>query len=199
MKDYSTGNLSAIRWSLSGLVLILVLTAAGGFSRTEAAQEPVSGGPADPLLIDDLVTANRILSNEGIVDGFGHVSVRHNGNPERFFLAAGFAPELVTADDILEYDLDANPVNLGGARQYLERFIHSEIYKARPDVQAVVHNHSPAVVPFGVSSVPLRPIYHMGAFIGDGIPVFDIREAFGRDADAGEQSGARSGPRRDLG
>ncbi len=157
----------------------LGMTGPDGFPQSRVLEEPVSAGPADPLVIEDLVIANRILSKEGIVDGFGHVSVRHNANPERFLLAASMAPELVKADDILEYDLEANPINLGGARQYLERFIHSEIYKARPDVQAVVHNHSPAVVPFGVSSVPLRPIYHMAAFIREGIPVFDIREAFG--------------------
>ena len=152
------------------------MTAPGGFPQSKGVQPPVSAGPADPLLIADLVIANRILSREGIVDGFGHVSVRHNANPERFLLAASMAPELVTAEDILEYDLEANPIKLAGARQYLERFIHSEIYKVRPDVQAIVHNHSPAVIPFGVSAVPLRPIYHMAAFIGSGIPnLFKIK------------------------
>ena len=155
------------------------MTAPDGFPRSKGVQEPVAAEPADPLLIADLVIANRILSREGIVDGFGHVSVRHNANPERFLLAASMAPELVTAEDILEYDLEANPIKPAGERQYLERFIHSEIYKVRPDVQAIVHNHSPAVIPFGVSAVPLRPIYHMAAFIGSGIPVFDIRAAFG--------------------
>ena len=179
MKDNSTGNETTIRWVLSGLVLILAVTVLGALFRTEAAQEPVSAGPPDPVLLEDLVLANRILSQEGIVDGFGHVSVRHNANPERFLLAGGVAPELVTADDIVEYDLEATPINLGESGQYLERYIHSEIYKARPEVQAISHNHSPAVVPFGVSSVPLRPIYHMSSFIGEGIPVFDIRDIFG--------------------
>lgn len=152
---------------------------------------PRSAGPADPALIENLVAANRILYREGIVDGFGHVSVRHNLDADRFLMARSLAPELVTADDFIEYDLDAVPVNLNGREQYSERFIHAEIYKVRPDVQAVVHNHSPAVVPFSVSSVPLRPVYHMAAFIGDGIPVFDLRDAVGitnmliNDADRG--------------
>ena len=179
MKHRSIGNETPARLVLSGLIVILALASLGGFSGSQAAQEPVSAGPADPLLIEDLVAANRILYQEGIVDGFGHVSVRHDADPNRFLLSKSMAPELVTAADILEYDLDANPINLGDRRQYLERFIHSEIYKARPDVEAVVHNHSPGVVPFGVSTVPLRPIYHMAAFIGEGIPIFDIREDFG--------------------
>lgn len=144
-----------------------------------APQAPVSAGPADSALVEDLVAANRILYREGIVDGFGHVSVRHDRDPNRFLMSRSLAPELVTADDLIEYDLDGVPVNLEGRAQYSERFIHAEIYKARPDVRSVVHNHSPAVVPFGVSSVPLRPVYHMAAFIGEGIPVFDLREAFG--------------------
>ena len=177
MKHRSIGNETAARLILSGLVL--ALAALGGVSGSQAAQEPPSAGPADPLLIEDLVAANHILYQEGIVDAFGHVSVRHNLDPNRFLLSRSTAPELVTAADILEYDLDANPINLDDRRQYLERFIHSAIYTARPDVQAIVHNHSPGLVPFGVSTVPLRPIYHMAAFIGEGIPVFDIREVFG--------------------
>lgn len=144
-----------------------------------AQQAPASAGAADPKLIEDLIAANRILYNEGIVDGYGHVSVRHNRNPNRYLLARSLAPELVTADDLIEYDLDSNPVNLRGRDQYSERYIHGEIYKARPDVNSVVHNHSPAVVPFGVSSVQMRPVYHMAGFLGDGIPIFDIRKSSG--------------------
>jgi ribulose-5-phosphate 4-epimerase/fuculose-1-phosphate aldolase len=144
-----------------------------------AQRAPASAGPADPKLIDDLVAANRILAQHGIVDAYGHVSARHNRNPERFLLSRSLAPELVTAEDLIEYDLDGNPVDLAGRSQYSERFIHAEIYKARDDVQAVVHDHSPAVIPFGVSSVPMRPVYHMAGFIGAGLPVFDIRDAAG--------------------
>ena len=132
----------------------------------------------DAALIDDLVTANHILANEGILDGYGHVSVRDPRNPNHYFLSRSLAPGLVTAADIIEYDLDSNP--LGDTRQsYRERFIHGEIYKVRPDVMAIVHDHSPAVIPFSVSSVPLRAVAHMAAFIGTGVPVFEIRAVDG--------------------
>jgi HCOMODA/2-hydroxy-3-carboxy-muconic semialdehyde decarboxylase len=130
--------------------------------------------PQTPSQAEDLAIANRILANEGVVDGYGHVSVRMAGNPAHFLLARSMAPALVTAEDIFEYDLDAKPVR-GNPASYLERFIHSEIYKARPDVNAVVHDHSPGVVPFSISGVPLRPVYHMAAFVGQGVPVFEIR------------------------
>lgn len=156
-----------------------------------ARQTPASAGPADPALMEDLVAASRILAQQGVVDAFGHVSVRHNLDPNRYLVARSLAPALVTASDIVEYDLDSNPVNLDGRGQFSERFIHGEIYKARPDVIAVVHNHSPSVVAFSISSQPLRPVYHMPAFIGDALKVFDIREAVGmtdvlvRDAERG--------------
>ena len=149
--------------------------------------------PADPTLIEDLVAANRVLAQHGILDGFGHVSVRHNRDANRFLMSRSLAPELVTAADIMEYGLDAEPIDAKGRGSYLERFIHGAIYKARPDVQAVVHNHSPSVIPFGISSVPLRPVYHMAAFIGAGLPVFDIREGSGMTdmlvSDAGRAAG----------
>lgn len=145
--------------------------------RTLAAPSPVTAGPAAPALIEDLVAANRILADQGVLDGYGHVSVRHDRDPSRYLLSRSRAPELVTADDLMEYDLDSDPVDQGGRSMYLERFIHGEIYRARPDVGAVVHHHSPAVIPFGVSTIPLRAIYHMAAFLGDGVPVFDIRAA----------------------
>ena len=130
-------------------------------------------------LIEDLVAANRILAQQGVLDGYGHVSVRDDRRSDRFLMSRSLAPEMVTAEDILEYDLEGNPIGAAGRTSYLERFIHSAIYKARPDVQAVVHNHSPSVIPFGVSSIPLRPLYHMSAFLADGVPVFDIRTAGG--------------------
>lgn len=136
--------------------------------------------PAASPLIEDLVAANRILADQGVLDGYGHVSARHPDDPRRYLLSRSRAPELVTADDVLEFDLDSSPV--GGARAerlYLERFIHGEIYRARPDVRAVVHHHSPSVIPFGVSTVPLRALYHMSAFLADGVPVFEIRDAGG--------------------
>jgi ribulose-5-phosphate 4-epimerase/fuculose-1-phosphate aldolase len=142
-------------------------------------QPPLSAGPLDPHLVDDLVAANRILAQEGILDAYGHVSARHNRSTNRFLLSRSVAPELVAAADILEYDLDGNPVNLGGRSSYLERFIHSEIYKARPDVNAIVHCHTPSIIPFGASTVPLRPMYHMSSFIAEGVPVYEIRDTAG--------------------
>jgi ribulose-5-phosphate 4-epimerase/fuculose-1-phosphate aldolase len=124
---------------------------------------------------DNVALANRILALRGIVDGFGHVSVRHDENPERFLIARSMAPALVTPADIVELDLDGAPTQPDTPTCYLERFIHSEIYKSRPDVMAIVHHHAPSIIPFGATRVPLRPLYHMSGFLTGGIPVFDIR------------------------
>ena len=134
-------------------------------------------------LIDDLVCANHILYNEGVVDGFGHVSARHPERPERFLLSRSIAPAIVTHDDIMEFDFDGNPVDAQGRRPYLERFIHSEIYRTRPQVQAVVHSHSPSVIPFGVTGVGLRPVYHLSGFLAGEAPIFEIRDAAGPPTD----------------
>ena len=128
-------------------------------------------------LFEDLVAANRILSEHGVIDAYGHVSIRSPKDPKRFFLARNIAPETVQADDLLEYGLDGEPVD--SARKgdsVTERYIHSEVYRARPEVMAVVHNHSPSVVPFSVTNVPLRALFHMAAFIGEGVPNFEIRK-----------------------
>jgi ribulose-5-phosphate 4-epimerase/fuculose-1-phosphate aldolase len=138
---------------------------------------------ADQEQIDDLVAANRILSDQGVVDGFGHVSARHEVDPTRFLLARSMAPGLVTADDIMEFDLAGNALDPRGRILYTERFIHSELYKAHPEITAIVHSHSPSIIPFGVISVPLRPIYHMSSFLGAGVPIFEIREAGGPATD----------------
>ncbi|MDP8989025.1 MAG: class II aldolase/adducin family protein [Acidobacteriota bacterium] len=129
--------------------------------------------------IEELVLANHILANEGILDGYGHVSVRDPDNPNHYLLARAGAPALVTASDITEYDLDSKPVTNASATGYTERFIHGEIYKARSDVMAVVHCHCSEVIPFANTSVPLQPMHHMGSFIGAGVPVFEIRTAGG--------------------
>lgn len=138
-----------------------------------------------PELIADLVDANHILFHQKIVDAFGHVSVRHDQRADRFLLARNVAPGQVSAGDIVEYEVaTGEAVAADAPRPYLERFIHSEIYKARPDVMAVVHNHSPAVLPFGiVKGARLRPACHMCGFLGDGPPVFEIREAGGDATD----------------
>src|SRR5690606_8475537 len=130
------------------------------------------------------VDANHILFHENVLDAFGHVSVRHDKDPNRFLLARNLAPALVEKEDIMEFDLDGNPLHGDERRPYLERFIHGEIYRARPDVMAVVHSHSPSVIPFTVvKSSRLRPICHMCGFLGRGAPIFDIRDYFGDGTD----------------
>ena len=137
----------------------------------------------DPSLIDDLVLANHILVNQGVLDGFGHISVRDPANPQRFFIARSMAPAMVQADDILACDLDSNVIDERGRKTYLERFIHGEIFKLRPDVNAVIHSHSPSVIPFGVTGARLRPICHMSGFLGATTPVYEIRHYAGEDSD----------------
>jgi HCOMODA/2-hydroxy-3-carboxy-muconic semialdehyde decarboxylase len=126
-----------------------------------------------------LVAANRILAHEGVVDAFGHVSLRHPENPSRYLLSQSRAPELVTLGDLMEFTLEGDPIGPGRRPMYAERPIHGGVYEARPDIQAVVHNHSPAVIPFGVTGTPLRPIFHLAAIMGDEVPVWDIRDRFG--------------------
>ncbi len=133
-------------------------------------------------LIADIVVANHILFDQGVVDAFGHVSVRSDENKQHYFLARNMAPSLVEAGDVLEYDFDSNAINPGDRRGYLERFIHSEIYRMRPDVMSVVHSHSPAVIPFSVSRTTLQPVYHMAGFLRD-VKKYDIRTASGQMTD----------------
>jgi ribulose-5-phosphate 4-epimerase/fuculose-1-phosphate aldolase len=133
----------------------------------------------DAALVEKLVVANHILARHGIVDGFGHVSVRMPTPEDGFLLSRSLAPATVTTGDIMRFDLDGNVQDGDSRPPYLERFIHGEIYRARPDVQAVVHNHSPSVIPFGATRKPLRPIYHMSSFIGSASAFFEIREAGG--------------------
>src|ERR1700674_92300 len=132
-------------------------------------------------LVRDLVVANRILASENVVDAYGHVSVRHPGNPQRFLLATSVAPEMVEEDHIVEFNLDCTPVRDDGRPLYHERFIHGGIYETRPDVQAVVHAHSEDVLPFTIANTPLRPVIHSGSFMGMHVPVWDIADRFGPD------------------
>jgi HCOMODA/2-hydroxy-3-carboxy-muconic semialdehyde decarboxylase len=157
------------------IVLALCLPAA-------AQQAPASTGPPDPTLVEDLVAAYRILADHGLLDGWGHVSVRHDKDPNRYLMARGMSADMVTAKDIIEFDLDSRPVDTHGlpiSALFTERYIHGEIYKMRPDVVAVVHTHAPSLIPFGDTKVPLKPMYHRAAFIAFGIPVFEIRERAG--------------------
>lgn len=151
---------------------------------TVIADANAQAASPDPALIADLVTANHILFDQHVVDAFGHVSARHDKQPDRFLLARSMAPALVRATDIVEFDLDGNPLTAAGRPVYLERFIHSEIYRIRPDVVAIVHSHSHAVVPFGVvQSHKLRAIFHMSGFIGTETPIFEIRDCVGDGSD----------------
>jgi ribulose-5-phosphate 4-epimerase/fuculose-1-phosphate aldolase len=128
---------------------------------------------------DELVTANRILAREGVVDAFGHVSIRHPGHPDRYCLSRARAPECIEPDDIMEFTVDGTAINADGRKPYAERFIHGAVYEVRPDVRAVVHNHSPAVIPFAITGAPLRPVMHMCASMGGDIRVWDSRTSFG--------------------
>jgi HCOMODA/2-hydroxy-3-carboxy-muconic semialdehyde decarboxylase len=130
-------------------------------------------------LIEDLVTANRILATQGIVDSFGHVSIRHPDNPQRYLLSRSRAPERVETADIMEFTLEGDAVDARGRKPYLERFIHGAAYEKRPDVMAVIHNHSPGVIPYGVTGHKMRPIMHMCGTIGHEVPIWDQRKKFG--------------------
>ena len=164
------------RFALGAAVALALLS---GLSPT-SAQTPGTPIPGvDPALLEDMVIGSRVLADFGVLDGFGHVSARHPTNPNHFLMSLSLAPALVTADDIMEFDLDGNPVDARGRTVFLERFIHSEIYKARPDVMSVVHTHSPGVIPFSVSKVPLRAMFHNPSFLAAGVPVWDIRKDFG--------------------
>jgi ribulose-5-phosphate 4-epimerase/fuculose-1-phosphate aldolase len=172
-KLHRRGSVPAVFFAMS----LAASLCSAGIAAAQTA--PPSAGAVEPQLIEDLVAANRILADQGVVDGWGHVSVRHPRNPNRYLLSRSRAPELISAEDIMEFDLDSNPVDARGRPLYTERFIHGEIYKARPDVVAIVHTHAPALIPFGISKVPLKPVYHRSAFIASGVPVFEIRERAG--------------------
>jgi HCOMODA/2-hydroxy-3-carboxy-muconic semialdehyde decarboxylase len=162
-------------WKVSLTVCASLLVLPQAHAQAPAASP--SGGDAAP--IEEIVIGSRILAEFGVLDGFGHVSARDPKNPNHFLMSRSLAPALVTADDIMEFDLDGNAVDPRGRSLFLERFIHSEIYKARPDVMSVVHTHSPGVIPFGVSQMPLRAMFHNAAFLAAGTPVWDIRKEFG--------------------
>jgi ribulose-5-phosphate 4-epimerase/fuculose-1-phosphate aldolase len=174
--------ISALPARRGGLMLTLCIAASlcGPAAAQQAA--PVSAAPADAKLIEDLVAASRILADHGLLDGWGHISVRHDKDPNRYLMSRGLSAELVTAKDIIEFDLDSRPVDTHGlplSAMFTERYIHGEIYKLRPDVVAVVHTHAPSLIPFGDTKVPLQPMYHRAAFIAFGVPVFEIRERSG--------------------
>jgi len=166
-------------------VFVALLHPAITIAQTAKLSPQVTASPEPPdteeQRIQDLVTANHILADQGVLDGFGHVSVRSLKNPSHYYIARRQAAALVTREDILEFDEDSQPADPKGPTTYSERYIHGEIYRLRHDVQAVVHSHSPAVIPFGVTNVPLRPIMHMAGFLSQTTPIFEIRKVAGDD------------------
>jgi len=181
---------------LGAVAALAVLTSLAP-AHAQTPPNPIPG--IVPALAEDIVAGSRILADLGVVDAFGHVSARHPANPNHFLMSRSLAPALVTPADIMEFDLDGNAIDAAGRAVFLERFIHGEIYKARPDVMAVVHTHSPGVIPFTVSKVPLRPLFHNAAFLSAGAPVWEIRKEFGetdmlvRDAVRGKSLAATLG------
>jgi ribulose-5-phosphate 4-epimerase/fuculose-1-phosphate aldolase len=175
----STGLCRGASHRIARLGVLVAVVLLAGHLDASAQMPSASLSGVDPAVLEDIVVGSRILADFGVVDGFGHVSARHPTNPNHFLMSRSLAPALVTADDIMEFDLDGNPVDARGRAVFLERFIHSEIYKARPDVMSVVHTHSPGVIPFSVSKVPLRAMFHNPAFLAVGVPVWDIRKDFG--------------------
>lgn len=138
-----------------------------------------SGGAVERGVLEDLAAASRILADQGVFDAAGHVSMRHPHHAERFLMSRSLAPALVTADDIMEFTLDSEACDARGRTPFMERYLHGEIYRRRRDVMAIAHGHSPSVVPFGLVTTPMRATYHNAAFLAAGVPVFDIRAAFG--------------------
>jgi HCOMODA/2-hydroxy-3-carboxy-muconic semialdehyde decarboxylase len=171
-------------------VLLAIFAALFVLPQSHAQTPAAPPSASDATVTEDIVIGSRVLAEFGVLDGFGHVSARDPNNPNHFLMSRSLAPALVTADDIMAFDLDGNAVDPRGRSVFLERFIHSEIYKARPDVMSVVHTHSPGVIPFSVTQVPLRPMYHNAAFLAAGTPVWDIRKAFG-ETDMLVRDGAR--------
>ena len=171
--------------SKTGLMLAGTVLASSASEEARAAfAEPQTLGPEAPhdvaTLRADLATANHILYDQGVVDGYGHVSVRHPTDPNHFLISRWLAPDMVTEADILELDFDCKPVNGAKERLYSEVYIHGEVYRARPDVRSVVHTHAPAVILMGISGETLMPMYQMTGYMGSGVPVFDIRSAIGQ-------------------
>ena len=164
---------------LARLTAAAMVALLAGLLETSAQTRPAPMAGVDAGLLEDMVIGSRILADFGVLDGFGHVSARHPTNPNHFLMSRSLAPALVTADDIMEFDLDGNAVDARGRSLFLERFIHAEIYRSRPDVMSVVHTHSPGVIPFSVTRVPLQAMFHSPSFLAAGVPVWDIRKEFG--------------------
>lgn len=164
-----------LAWQGATVVAIVWITGATFAGQTQRPAAPLSR----TQVLDDLVLANHIVTNEGAVDGLGHVSARDPERSDRFWLSRGMAPALVTLQDLMEYDLEGKPVDARGRSMYGERFIHAAMYRARPDVNAIVHCHTPSVLPFANTGVQMRPMFQMSSFLAAGALVFEIRRVPG--------------------
>jgi len=163
------------------VAILIAMCAADSFSaKPLSAQVPAANAaPRRAQLVEDLVYANHILVDQDVLDGFGHISVRSDTDPTHFLMARSMAPGLVKTGDIMEFDKDGEPLDARGRNVYVERYIHAAIYRARPDVMAIVHSHSPEIIPYTVTGTSLRPVYHMSGFLGVGAPIFEIRDTAG--------------------
>jgi len=130
-------------------------------------------------LLEDVAIASRVLARHQVLDAFGHVSARSDRNPDHFVMTRSLAPELATPADMMEFDSDSEAVGGDTRKPFVERYIHGEIYRTRPEVMAIVHSHAMSVIPFGITGAALRPVYHMGSFLHSGAPVWDIRDKGG--------------------
>jgi HCOMODA/2-hydroxy-3-carboxy-muconic semialdehyde decarboxylase len=169
-----------------GLTLLLAMsaiTALAAPSRAQAPQAPqAQAADTNEARIEDLITASHILANEGILDSFGHATVRSVTDPTHFFMPRAMPPALVSRADIVELDLDCKPVTANAPRLNGERYIHCEVYKARPDVQSVIHTHDLAVLPFGLTGTTLKPVVAQAGFLPKETPLFEVRDAYGPSA-----------------
>jgi len=156
------------------IVACAVLAAVTIFACPCQAQSP---NDPDEARIEDVITASHILTNEGILDSFGHVSTRSAKNPDHFFMPRAMPPALVSRADIVEVGLDCKPVDPNAPRLNGERYIHCQVYRARSDVQSVIHTHDLAVIPFGLAGIALKPVVVQAGFLPAEVPLFEVREA----------------------
>jgi 3-hydroxy-2-methylpyridine-4,5-dicarboxylate 4-decarboxylase len=169
-KEYKVGKNILLRNYFFGIVFLSI-----GISNAATVQEQMEQSPVVKAAVEELVLANHILYQQNAVDGYGHISVRNPGNPNTFFLSRSIAPSVVQVEDIMEFDMNGRALNGDTRIAYGERFIHSGILRNRPDINSVVHGHASAVLPFGLTGIALKPVYHMSAFLGEGAPLFEIR------------------------
>jgi ribulose-5-phosphate 4-epimerase/fuculose-1-phosphate aldolase len=169
-----------VRRSIGRKLLVATISIAAVTVQSKA-QTPATAD-TNEARIEDLITASHILANEGILDSFGHTTVRSVTDPTHFFMPRAMPPALVSRADIVELDLDCKPVTPNAPRLNGERYIHCEIYKARPDVQSVIHSHDLAVIPFGLTGTPLRPVVAQAGFLPKETPLFEVRDAYGPTA-----------------